>query len=297
MALSTVEAFFHKIAQDGDVEQLKKMVNSKDEEDCHKTPIHKAAECGNLEMVKILIQMGANLDAKNDYGGTPLHYSAFYGKVTVAEYLIQMGAQTESSCYNVGNTALHHAARFGFIEIAKTLLQNRANIEAKDVHGRTPLHVAVVLNQTDMAKFLIENGAQINAQCMGASGRNSLHLAVFRNDHEAVKYLVENGAQVDVRDNENKTPFDVADEKQYFGIAKFLLEKKREASDKNPPNNISDKASCVICFSRRNGLFALNPCGHTILCEPCCYKLKNEPKSKCPNCRKPKPRLYENLFC
>ena len=57
MALSTVEAFFHKIAQDGDVEQLKKMVNSKDEEDCQKTPLHKAAECGNLEMVKILIQM------------------------------------------------------------------------------------------------------------------------------------------------------------------------------------------------------------------------------------------------
>ena len=98
MALSPVEEFFHKISQDGDLEQLKKMVNSKDGEDCQKTPLHKAAECGNLEMVKILIQMGADLDAKNDYGGTPLHYSAFLGKAQVAEYLIQMGAQTQSSC-------------------------------------------------------------------------------------------------------------------------------------------------------------------------------------------------------
>ena len=196
-----------------------------------------------------------------------------------------MGAQTQSSCYILGNTALHNAVRFGFIEIAKTLLQNRANIEAKNIQGQTPLHVAVAWGQTDMAKFLIQNGAQINVQ--DNFGHTALHVAVFQSDHEAVKYLVENGAQFDHRDNENKTPFDVADEKQYFEIAKFLLEKKREASDKNPPNNISDKASCVICFSRRNGLFALNPCGHTILCEPCCYKLKNEPNSNCPNCRKP----------
>ena len=152
-------------------------------------------------------------------------------------------------------------------------------------------------DQTDMAKFLIQNGAQINVQ--DNFGHTALHVAVFQSDHEAVKYLVENGAQVDHRDNEDKTPFDLANEKHYFEIAKLLLEKKRDSTlDEDLPNNIgSAKASCIICFEKRNGLFALIPCGHTILCEPCCYKLKNEPKSKCPNCRKPKPRLYENLFC
>ena len=87
--------------------------------------------------------------------------------------------------------------------------------------------------------------------------------------------------------NDNKTPFDIANENQSFEIAKLLLEKKRDTLDKNPPNNISDKASCVVCFANRNELFALIPCGHTILCEPCCYTLKLEQNSKCPNCRKP----------
>ena len=58
MALSSVEEFFHNISKDGDLEQLKKMVNSKDQDDRQKTPLHKAAENGGLEMVKILIQMG-----------------------------------------------------------------------------------------------------------------------------------------------------------------------------------------------------------------------------------------------
>ena len=78
MALSPVEKFFHQIAQYGDLEQLKKMVNSKDEEDSQKTPLHKAAECGNLEMVKILIQMGADIEAKTEYEQTPLHFSATF---------------------------------------------------------------------------------------------------------------------------------------------------------------------------------------------------------------------------
>ena len=112
MALSPVEEFFHKIAQDRDLEQLKKMVNSKDEKYGQITPLHKAAECGNLKMVKIFIQMGADLEAKNGVGETPLHRSALCVKVSVPEYLIQMGAQTQSSC-NYGNTALHHAASFG----------------------------------------------------------------------------------------------------------------------------------------------------------------------------------------
>ena len=142
-----------------------------------------------------------------------------------------------------------------------------------------------MVDSIDVVKFLIQNGAQINAQ--NKYGHTPLYNAVQKGFLEIAKYLIENGAQVDIRNNKNKTPFDIAHKKNYFEIAKLLLEKKREAADKNPPNNISDKAPCLICFEKRNGLFALIPCGHTYLCELCCYKLKHEGDSKCPNCRKP----------
>ena len=113
-----------------------------------------------------------------------------------------------------------------------------------------------------------------------------------------VKYLLQHGAQIDIRNNQNMTPFDLADEKQKFEIEIFLLEKKRNELDKNPLVNMSNKAPCIICFSKRNELFTLIPCGHTTLCEPCCYKLKYglEQNSKCPNCRKPIQNYVKIFF-
>ena len=159
MALSPVEKFFHKIVRDGDLEQLKKMlnskdhndeqlkkmVNSKDQEILQTTPLHKAARNGGgLEMVKILIQMGADIEAKDDNEANPFHYSVFYGKIHVAEYLIKKGADVHALVRN-GKTPLHCAAtREGCIEIVKILLQNGADIEAitNSKHvlpGSTPL--------------------------------------------------------------------------------------------------------------------------------------------------------------
>ena len=264
MALSPVEEFFHKIAKDGDLEELKKMVNSKDER--QKTPLHKAAENGSLEMVKILIEMGADIDAKDEGKATPLHYCILVGNIEIVKILLQKGADME------------------------------ARLEGEVISVCTPLHVAVKFSHMDIVKLLLGNGAQINTQ--DKIGNTVLHHTVENDTYhfdpfdpyfflEIVKYLLEHGAQVDIRNNDNKTPFDLANEHQNFEMAKILLEKKRDELDKNPLANMSNKASCVICFSRRNELFVLTPCGHTTLCEPCCYKLKHEQNSKCPNCRKP----------
>ena len=50
----------------------------------------------------------------------------------------------------------------------------------------------------------------------------------------------------------------------------------------------SNKSLCIICFSPRDKFYALIPCGHTSLCQPCCYNLtEHKSNSKCPSCRKP----------
>src|ERR1051326_2664424 len=65
--------------------------------------------------------------------------------------------------YNL-RTPLHLAASIGRYEIAKFLLQKRAKVNAKDENGMTPLHEAVRGNHQDLVELLIDNGADLNTR-------------------------------------------------------------------------------------------------------------------------------------
>ena len=103
MALSTIERFFQKVALGENLEELKNVVNCKDQENDQKSPLHNASANGNLKIVKALILLGAQVEAKDNFGKTPLH---------VASYA----------------------------DVAKCLIQNGAKMEAKDEDEQTPLH-------------------------------------------------------------------------------------------------------------------------------------------------------------
>ena len=81
------------------------------------TPLHFAVQGGHLKVIKLLIDHGADMDAK--------------------------GAKRE-------DTPLHWASMAGRIEVAKLLLENGANITIKDKYGRTPLDV---VGTVEMRKF------------------------------------------------------------------------------------------------------------------------------------------------
>ena len=241
-----MKKILHAQADKGNFEEMKRLIdqqiNSKDKN--QETLLHKASEQGDLMAVQYLIQVGAQLEAKNSYGRTPLHSAKTY---EIAACLIQKGAQV-NSIDEVNRTPLHLVER---IQIAACLIQNGAQIDAKDRFGWTPLHEAVIRNRFDIVNCLVENGAQITART---------------NDG-------------------NETPFDLAKEKGLIQIAKYLLEMKKESDGKAPEEKASTKDLCIICLTPKNGFFVLNPCGHAGLCEPCCFKLKNENNGTCPSCR------------
>ena len=146
--------------------------------------------------------------------------------------------------------------------------------------GGTPLHLST---NHEITTILIQNGGIIEAK--NNNGETPLHFAAIYSNLENVKCLINHGAQINVKNKKGQTPFDLADQKENFEIAVYLLVKKKELESKNPPNHTNDQADCIICLTPRNGLYCLYPCGHTSLCEPCCYKLKRENNSKCPSCR------------
>ena len=88
MALSPIEQLFHNAALGEDLGQLTQVVNSK----YHRTtPLHKASETGNLKMVKALILLGAEVDAKSiPFNLTPLHVAAQSGRTSIVKYFIEI---------------------------------------------------------------------------------------------------------------------------------------------------------------------------------------------------------------
>ena len=115
---------------------------------------------GNLEIVKLLLDSGADINAvsKNGFSATPLQGAAAFKAMELARLLIARGANVNCRGEE-GVSPLHEAAGSGQIELAKLLLDHGANLNAKDDHGKTPLTIALEYKQTEMASFLREHKA------------------------------------------------------------------------------------------------------------------------------------------
>jgi ankyrin repeat protein len=90
-------------------------------------------------------------------------------------------------------TPLHLAALSGNTDVAKLLLARRAPIEAGDASGWTPLHTAASTGRKEMVELLLSNHAQVNA--LDGHGKTPLHWAVQGNFQEVAKVLTDHGGR------------------------------------------------------------------------------------------------------
>jgi len=110
-----------------------------------------------------------------------------------------------------GLTALHFAVARNNFDVAKALLENGANPNIKDtMSGLTPIFYA--LNNQKMLNLLLEHKADSNIQ--NNIGQTPLIIAVVRNYTEAVKLLVKHNADVTLKDSADKTALDYATKKR-----------------------------------------------------------------------------------
>ncbi len=101
--------------------------------------IWKAAASGNIEAVQQHLEAGTDVDAKEPPGGgTPLLVAATFGRVKAAKLLIEKGANVNAKS-NDGATALHGAAFFCHTEVVQLLLAKGADANAKNIRGETPI--------------------------------------------------------------------------------------------------------------------------------------------------------------
>ena len=198
---------------------------SEDGKSDYGTPLHTLvgiSECPNaLEITKILIASGANVNEKDHLKYTPLLKAVDSDncKVDIVKALIDAGADV-NAVEMYGYSPLHLVSQPTFSKcpnhfaIAKTLIASGANVNQKDMGGDTPLHGAAMVN-ISIVRLLISSGADVNAR--SNRGRTPIYEHVRYNksvDPDMIKLLISSGADVNIATNEGKTPLDIAKEQK-----------------------------------------------------------------------------------
>ncbi len=165
-----------------------------------------AAANGHKDIVAYLLDMGAAIDASTDHGSA-LHVAADDEYVEVVRLLLDRGADPNLK-NNWKKTPLHNTAQNKSQTVAKLLIDSGADISVQDHKGRTPLHRCKSL---PVAKLLISKGADVNA--VDNSGYTPLHWAATPREivhHPTIVYLLANGADTSQADNSGLTPRQLA---------------------------------------------------------------------------------------
>jgi phosphate transport system substrate-binding protein len=198
------------------------------------TPLHSAATWGAEQVAAVLLDVKASVQATGRQGETPLHltskgtrrlFEASQRQLGVAQLLLAHGAAVDAVQLN-GYTPLHLAAQQGYLEMAQFLINRGASINLKARDGRTPLHEAVAQNHLPCARLLLDRGADIGIPA--GQGKTPLHIAAELGQVSMVRLLLDKGSPVIAIDTEGRTPLHEPATRGHEAVVQLLLE--REAS-------------------------------------------------------------------
>ena len=150
-------------------------------------PLIHATYHGDIAEVKRLLDSGANPNAEDDEGETALHWAAINGRLEIAKILLSAGADINAADNYYGATALIYAARDRHAEIVKLLLSTGTNPNVARDDGTTALMMAVFNKNVEIVKILLTAGANPNAT--DEDGKTALYKAEWKRHAEVISIL------------------------------------------------------------------------------------------------------------
>ncbi|XP_053540094.1 protein TANC1 isoform X2 [Ictalurus punctatus] len=152
-----------------------------------------ASSMGHVQVVELLLQHGAELDASDKHGRSLLMVAASEGHVTTVDFLLSRGA-CMTAVDKEGLTPLSWACLKGQKSVVELLVEKGAQIDHTDKNGRTPLDLAAFYGDADIVHYLVERGAVI--EHMDYSGMRPLDRAIGSRNTSVVVTLLKKGAKL-----------------------------------------------------------------------------------------------------
>ncbi|KAK6105831.1 Ankyrin repeats (3 copies) family protein [Brugia pahangi] len=220
-------------------------------------PIHYAVKCGNLETVKLLLEVNESNQLKhiNENGDSLLHLACRSGDNDMLQFLSSYNQIDVNIANSNGWTVLHEVALKGSVPSLRILHKLGANANIFDKEDRTPLHIAAAAGRTNIAQLLIEKfGGSVRARTRDGStllhvaalsghastalaflkhgvplcmpnrrGALGLHSAAAAGFTDVVQLLIARGTNVDIKTRDNYTALHVAVQAGKASVVETLL--------------------------------------------------------------------------
>jgi len=234
--LYIADKLFLDAAKNGDLDGLKKYltrgasVNAVDSEGntalLYVTKPQDKPFINTLEMVKLLIESGADLEDRNTIGETALQQAILTKNDSVIYYLIEKGSNLESSDAN-GNTILITSVLSENLKLLQFLIKKKVDLNILNAQGKSPLYLASEFGKTEAAKILLNYPVEIDLIVEESYNKNytPLLIASKNGNEKIVSLLLEKKANINYKTKNNQeTALILAAANGHLSVVKILLE-------------------------------------------------------------------------
>ncbi|XP_059487008.1 serine/threonine-protein phosphatase 6 regulatory ankyrin repeat subunit A-like [Neocloeon triangulifer] len=165
-----------------------------------------AAQFSSVEKCKYLMSLGLDFDVLTKDGGTALHQACVSGNLATAKFILELGRLDVTDKQRDGSTPLHVAAGRGHLDMVKLLLENGAELQSLNDHGLLPFHCAARSGNVATLRFFIEECGFLLEKT--GRGDNALLLSSKNKKVDVMQYLVEDlGLETDIVDSKGSGLF------------------------------------------------------------------------------------------
>ena len=202
--------------------------------------IFETIEFGTLEDLQNLIQGGGSIKANDCFFGTTLHAAAYYGKFDIVKYLVDSGMEQIPNS-KMKWTPLHAVLNFlnesnvnedQITQMAKFLIHHGADVNAKDIQGQTPISRASFLEYSFLVQTLIDFGAKFKEP----GYYEAIFSSIESKSTKSFEILVKNGLNLNQKYERFSHQFTLLQYAVHFknmNMIKLLIEKGVNTNDKN----------------------------------------------------------------
>nr|Q25338.1 RecName: Full=Delta-latroinsectotoxin-Lt1a; Short=Delta-LIT-Lt1a; AltName: Full=Delta-latroinsectotoxin; Short=Delta-LIT; Flags: Precursor [Latrodectus tredecimguttatus]CAA63363.1 delta-latroinsectotoxin precursor [Latrodectus tredecimguttatus]prf//2211313A delta-latroinsectotoxin [Latrodectus tredecimguttatus] len=199
--------------------------------DNDRSAMHAVAYRGNNKIALrfLLKNQSIDIELKDKNGFTPLHIAAEAGQAGFVKLLINHGADVNAKTSKTNLTPLHLATRSGFSKTVRNLLESpNIKVNEKEDDGFTPLHTAVM--STYMVVDALLNHPDIDKNAQSTSGLTPFHLAIINESQEVAESLVESNADLNIQDVNHMAPIHFAASMGSIKMLRYLISIKDKVS-------------------------------------------------------------------
>lgn len=177
----------------------------------------------NFNIIKLLLDYGANINRMDAEGKTPLFYAIEKNDVKLVKFLLENGAD-----FNIKDKYVEYSLtnfiEKNNIELLKLLIEYGVDINFKSTSGKASLFTALKNNDIEIVKLLIDNGVDVNVK--NNEGKTPLMYALINNvDIDTIKLLIDCKSDLNTKDKFFKNALDYAIENSSAKVVKYLIYK------------------------------------------------------------------------